>query len=712
MHTAEVTPKKVEAHHLEREACLYVRQSSLRQVAENTESARRQYGLSQRALALGWPPERVRVIDEDQGKSGASSANRSGFRDLMARIAAGEVGIVLGLEVSRLARDNADWHQLLRIAGISRTLILDENGVYDPNDSNDRLLLGFKGTMSEFELQGIKARLLGGQRSAAARGTLKLLLPIGLAYNDSDEVVFDPDRSIVDAVGGVFGNFRRMRSALAVVRWMHEQNILLPSRPTSGLNRGQLRWALPNYAQVRRILKNPRYAGAFVYGRRRCELRADGRVSVQNVAMEEWQVLIRDAHAGFIDWDEYLRNQATLAANAATLQPPPGRVSAPRNGSVLLQSQVICGRCGRRMRPRYASGRPSRNEQARGFYVCTEEVVGYGPKTCQMFRADPVDAAVSRFVIAAINRENIDFTLAVQQRVRAEFAEADRQRARRIEAIRYKADLARRRFYQVDPANRLVAATLEADWNERLRELDEACREREARTAARDTELSGAQAERIRALTSDFERVWTASTTTNADRKRLLGHLIEDVTLTRDRYEVKVELRMRGGRTLTLDTVHLPKPIAQIRKIPPDTIATLARLLATHTDRAAARALNRAGHRNWKGEPYTARRVRYARRVHGLPSFRERETTRLRSLGFETTAELAARIGVGETTVRTIGGDPNDDRIEQAVIPTDGRRYCLYRVDHHNSRLPDQPGENTQIPSGSAAAPNAGQGAS
>ena len=222
---SEAQTRKIAPHHLEREACLYVRQSSLRQVMRNTESTRRQYGLRQRATALGWPMERIRVIDEDQGKSGAYSENRIGFRDLMGSIAAGEVGIVLGLEVSRLARDNADWHQLLRIAGITNTLILDETGIYDPNDSNDRLLLGMKGTMSEFELLGIKARLLGGQRNAAARGALKIRLPTGLAYNDKNEVVFDPDRSVVDAIRLVFDSFRRLGSAKGVAKWMQRENI-------------------------------------------------------------------------------------------------------------------------------------------------------------------------------------------------------------------------------------------------------------------------------------------------------------------------------------------------------------------------------------------------------------------------------------------------------------------------------------------------------
>ena len=636
---SEVITRKVEAHHLAREACLYVRQSSLRQVVENTESARRQYGLRHRAMALGWPAESVRVIDEDQGKSAASSANRSGFRDLMARIAAGEVGIVLGLEVSRLARNNADWHQLLRIAGIARTLILDENGVYDPNDSNDRLLLGFKGTMSEFELQGIRARLVGGQKSAAARGVLKMALPIGLAYDDNDEVVLDPDLSIADAIGGVFDRFRRLGSAMAVVKWMHRENIVLPSRPRRGPNRGQLRWALPSFSQVRQILRNPRYAGAYVYGRTRSEPQADGKVRHRSVPREEWQVLIRNAHAGFIDWDEYLRNQATLAANAAAFLPAPSRVAAPRKGAALLQSRVICGHCGRRMGPLYTTARSTRNEPARYFYVCKHQLVRYGRKVCQTIRADLVDAAISRFVVDAMNRENIDLAIAIQEQVRVEFAEADRQRAHRIEAIRYEADLARRRFFAVDPANRLVAATLEADWNGRLRELEDACGEREARAAARDAELSGLQRERIRALTRDFEQVWTASQTTNTDRKRLLGLLIEDATLSRDGYEVKVELRVRGGRALTLDTVHLPRPMAQIRKTPP---------AHDRSSRPAPRDPHRRGHRTGTQPGRTQKlegRVLYGQaRVSHPPQVRVAELSRT---GEDAASGKGIRVGSG-----------------------------------------------------------------
>ena len=677
----EAETRKIAPHHLEREACLYVRQSSLRQVMQHTESTRRQYGLSQRATALGWPAERIRVIDEDQGKSGAYTGNRSGFRDLMGSIAAGEVGIVLGLEVSRLARDNADWHQLLRIAGITNTLILDETGIYDPNDGNDKLLLGVKGTLSEFELQGIKARMVGGQRSAAARGALKMRLPVGLDYNDRDEVMFDGDRSVVDAIRLVFDSFGRMGSAMAVVKWMHRENIELPARPRSGPANGELRWALPRVPQVGRILRNPRYAGAFVYGRRRVERQADGTARLRSVAMEEWQVCIPAAHVGFIDWDEYLRNRATLRGNAAAFLESDLRTAAPREGAALLQSRVICGHCGRRMGMQYNRALPHRNRPARYVYVCNEELVRYGRKVCQSMRGDLVDAEISRFVIDAMNGESIDLALAVQEQVEVEFAEADAQRARRIEGFRYEADLARRRFFEVDPANRLVAASLEADWNERLRELEEACREREDRATVRKTELSERQVERIRELAWDFEQVWNAAQTGNADRKRLLGLLIEDATLTRDGSEVTIGLRMRGGRSLTLEPLQLPRPMAEIRKTPAETVAAVDRLLETHGDEGGARELNAMGCRNWKGESYTAKGVGRIRRAYGLSGYLERATKRLREQGFATAAEVAAQLGFNVRVVRLLGRTATDARVERVIVPTEGRRrYCMYRA--------------------------------
>ncbi len=540
---------------------------------------------------------------------------------------------------------------------------------------------GVKGTLSEFELQGIKARLVGGQRNAAARGALKMRLPVGLAYNDRDEVVFDPDRSVVDAIRLVFDSFRRMGSAMAVAKWMHRENIELPSRPRSGPVYGELRWAPPRVPQIGRILKNPRYAGAYVYGQTHVLRRADGTGRLRTVPMEEWKVCIEDAHVGFIDWEEYLRNRATLRGNAASFLESPARTAAPREGAALLQSRVICGHCGRRMGMQYNNALPHRNRPARYVYVCNEELSRYGRKTCQTIRGDLVDAEISRFVIDAMNRENIDLALAIQRQVEVEFAEADAQRARRIEAIRYEADLARRRFFEVDPANRLVAASLEADWNERLRDLEEACREREDRAAARDTELSARQVERIRELARDFEQVWNAAETGNADRKRLLGLLIEDATLTRDGSEVAIGVRMRGGRSLTLELLQLPRPMAEIRKTPAETVAAVDRLLETHGDEGTARELNAMGRRNWTGQLYTAAHVGRIRRAYGLPNYLERATKRLRDQGFSTAAEVAAQIGFNERVVRRLGRTATDARVERVIVPTEGRRrYCMYRA--------------------------------
>ena len=542
-------------------------------------------------------------------------------------------------------------------------------------------MLGVKGTLSEFELQGIKARLVGGQRSAAARGALKMRLPVGLAYNDKDEVVFDPDRSVVDAIRLVFDSFRRMGSAMAVVKWMHRENIELPARPRSGPAYGELRWGLPRVAQIARIVGNPRYAGAFVYGRTHVQRRADGTALCRVVPMEDWHVCIPDAHVGFIDWDEYLRNRGIMTGNATAFLPSPSRTAAPREGAALLQSRVICGHCGRRMGMQYNRALPHRNRPARYFYVCNEELTRYGRKTCQTMRGDLVDADISRFVIEALNRKNIDLALAVQEQVDVEFAEADAQRARRIEALRYEADLARRRFFEVDPANRLVAASLEADWNERLRELEEACREREARGATRDTELSERQAERIRELAWDFEQVWNAAQTRNADRKRLLGLLIEDATLTRDGSEVTIGLRMRGGRSLALETLQLPRPMAEIRKTPAETVAAVDRQLETHGDEGTARELNAMGCRNWKGQLYTAAHVGRIRRAYGLPNYLERATKRLRDQGFSTAAEVAAQLDFNERVVRRLGRTATDARVERVIVPTEGRRrYCMYKA--------------------------------
>ena len=681
---------KVTDDHRQREACLYIRQSSMHQVLEHTESARRQYGLRQRAIALGWSGERIRTIDDDQGKSGAHSANRSGFRDLMARIAAGEIGLVLSLEVSRLCRNNTDWHQLLQIAAIADTLILDEAGVYDPNDGNDRLLLGLKGALSEYELQGIRARLIGGQRSKAQRGELRMRLPIGLVYTESGEIDFDPDRAIVEAIELVFTTFRRLGSAMQTLKWFRKNAIALPSRPYP--MKGQVHWSVPNHSQIQRMIHNPRYAGCFAYGRTRTRKRPDGTVRYARVDMESWQVCLPDAHVGFIDWAEYRRNQETLKRNVTAFQPGAERQPAPREGRALLQSRVICGHCGHRMRVRYAAERLKRAQPARWYYYCQHNVVRHGAGTCQSLRADTIDAAVSDFIVAAVNRQNIALALAVREQVRADFEAIDRQHANRIEALRHEADLARRRFMEVDPENRLVAANLEAEWNTHLGALDQAIVEREQHSSRRERVAGGEQDERVLELANDFGKAWNAPITGNADRKRLLGLLIEDVTLTRQGYRARVELRLRGGKFWTLGSVDLPKPRATVvrRHAGDAVLVELEAMLCEGADDATVAAhLNRRGHRDSRGDAFTRRTVYSIRKRLGWRSGLERRRQRLRERGYVEATELAAQLGVCPTTVRARARRGNG--IHACRLTAGKRHFAMYRmgpVDHgevHNA---------------------------
>ena len=345
--------------------------------------------------------------------------------------------LTLSLEISRLARNNHDWSQLLQVARIADTLILDEAGVHDPGDSSDKLLLDIKGTISEFELEGIKARLIGGQRSKAARGELRIPLPIGLAYDEDGKVVLDGDRQIVEAIRLVFQAFRDKGSAMATAKWFRAEGLRLPSRPQSGPARGELHWNLPDHARVTRVLKNPRYAGAFSYGRTTQRRQADGNVQHVTLPREQWQVCIPALHEGFITWEEYCRNQETLARNAETFVSLESRRAAPREGAGLLQSLMVCGRCGRRMSVHYSKARPARNQPARVYYQCREACVRRGERLCQSMRADTIDAALARFAIAAVNRENIALALAVQEQVRTEFEQADAQRALRLVSMAF-----------------------------------------------------------------------------------------------------------------------------------------------------------------------------------------------------------------------------------------------------------------------------------
>ena len=659
--------QKVTAAHLARDAFLYVRQSSLRQVLENTESTARQYALHERAVALGWPIERIHVIDSDLGQSGAQASDRDGFQRLVSEVAMGHAGIVMGLEVSRLARNNADWHRLLELSAMANTLILDEDGVYDPAHFNDRLLLGLKGAMSEAELHVLKARLLGGILNKARRGELEVPLPIGLIYAPHGVVVLDPDQQIQRALRGLFTTFRETTSAMRVVRRFQTEHWLFPQRVRRGIGKGDVLWGTLNHSRVTQILHNPRYAGAFVYGRTHGGRTADLRPTTRKVAQEDWTVLIPEAHVGYIDWDEFERNQARLRANVGCFSPH-GRGGVPRAGAALLQGRVLCGVCGSRMRVRYDTV----NGQApTPYYVCTEASARMGGPTCQSVRGDGIDAAISALLLERVAPAAIDVALAVQHEIGARIAQADALREQQIERARYDAELARRRYMQADPDNRLVVNTLEADWNNRLRALDGLQQQRDHLRQADQRMLTEDACADIRALAEDFPRVWGNPKTPALERKRMVAFLIEDVTLVKGE-TIAVHVRFRGGQTDSL-SVARPIPIARIRKTREEVTKAMDELLDTCSDREVAAHLNQRGYTNWKGIAFTAKMVAYIRTTYQISSRFER----LRSRGLLTGDEMAAQLKVSPTTVHQWG---REGRLRRQLYGNKHR--CLYEPLH------------------------------
>jgi len=634
--------QKVAARHLARAACLYVRQSSLRQVFQNQESGKRQYALRERAAALGWPLEQVVTIDEDQGETGASAADRAGFARLVSEVGMGHVGIVLGLEVSRLARNNADWHRLIEICGVTDTLILDEDGIYDPAQLNDRLLLGLKGTMSEAELHVLRARLHGGVLNKARRGELACRLPVGLVYDSAERVTLDPDAQVQQAVRTLFETFRRTGSACATVRAFRAQGLLFPHRLHLAGGEQDLVWGELHHDRVLWVLHNPRYAGAFFFGRTRRRRGLDGRGGSAKLPLPrpEWTALIPGAHPGYISWEEFEAIQQLLRENAAA-HGEDRRRSPPREGPALLQGLVLCGRCGERMTVRYVD----RAGKTCPAYVCQRARVERGDPPCQYVPGGGIDRAVGALLVEAVAPEALEMALTVQSEVEDRLAEADALRQKQVERARYEAELARRRFLRVDPDNRLVANALEAEWNRCLRELTAAQEDCERQRAADRDRLGEDRRERILALAQDFPRLWEDPETPMRERKRMLRQLVEDVTLRRGE-RIALHVRFRAGPTRSLE---LPLPLSawQLRQTPPELVIEIDRLLDEHDDGAVARILHERGRVSGTRRRVTPNTVRTLRHAYHLASLHER----LRARGMLTLDEMATRLGVSRATV-------------------------------------------------------------
>jgi DNA invertase Pin-like site-specific DNA recombinase len=635
------TQSKVTASHLQRDAYLYVRQSTMRQVIENSESAVRQYDLRGRAVALGWPRERVIVIDVDQGLSGATAADREGFQRLVADVSLKKAGIVLGLECSRLARNNSDWHRLLELCSLTDTLICDEDGLYDPSTINDRLLLGLKGAMSEAELHILRSRLRGGTLSKARRGELRTSLPVGLVYDPLGKVALDPDTAVQGAIRHLFECFERTGSARAVVKEFTARKLTFPQRIRTGPRKGETVWAPLHHDRVLMVLHNPRYAGAFSFGRRKSQYLA-GKMTVRQLPRDQWTALIPDAHPGYISFAQFEANQELLLANAQA-RGSERRAGPPREGPALLQGLVICARCGQRMTVRYHH----RSGQTVPEYLCQNEAINTATSSrCQTIPGAGVDRAIAALLLDTLTPVALEVALTVAAELEQRAEETDKLRQTHIERARHEAELARRRYLAVDPDNRLVANTLEADWNEKLRSLAQAQDEYEHARQNGNGRLSDEQRAKVMALASDFPRLWNDPATPQRERKRMVRLLAEDVTLLRD-HEITAHVRLKGGQTHTL-TLPLPPPVWQARQTDPDTFKLIDQLLDDHTDAQTAELLNQAGRRTGTGQPFSALSVLRLRQDHHLPSHRQR----LRARGLLTTAEMAQRLGVHTSTIK------------------------------------------------------------
>lgn len=611
-----LTAHKLRPEHFDRQAFIYVRQSTLMQVRDNTASTARQYDLVQRALNLGWPREHITVIDQDQGHSGSSTIGRDGFQRLVSEVGLGHAGAVLSLEVSRLARSCSDWYRLLEICALSDTLVIDEEGIYDPAQYNDRLLLGFKGTMSEAELHWLRSRLLGGKVEKAQQGQLRFRPPTGLVYDPAGQLVFDPDQQVQQIVQLVFDSFDQLHSALAVVQYFTTHHLLFPTRGWGSLQHAELTWQPLSHGRVLALLHNPAYAGAYVYGRTQTRTRLlpgetpriKGRT--RQIKATDWPIVIQAAHPGYLSWEQFLHNQQRLNDNR-TYHPDDQR-GAVREGLALLQGIVLCGRCGRRMSVRYlAEGRLP-------YYVCAELHAQRAEATCQSLRGDAVDAAVATAFLEAMQPAQLEVSLATLDQIEDRAQQVDHQWQLRLERAHYEAELAQRRFRAVEPENRLVARSLEHDWNEKLAAIEHLEHEYATLPQLMPSLVSPEERQRILALAQDLPAVWQSSTTTQAQRKQLLRFLIKDVTLTPQATSIHIGIRWQTEALTPLD-IPRPKRACDIRRTPTAVVECIRTLAPLHTDQEIAVLLNQEQLTPGLGGQFTDSKVKWIRYAYEIP---------------------------------------------------------------------------------------------
>jgi DNA invertase Pin-like site-specific DNA recombinase len=636
---------KIKSTHLYKKAYVYVRQSTAAQVEFNRESTDRQYKLAQRAIGLGWSKQQVKIIDEDLAQSGASTQERGGFTMMTSEVALGRVGLILCLEVSRVARNNSDWYRLLDLCSVTDTLIGDEDGLYHPGLFNDRLLLGLKGTMAEAELHVIRARLEGGIRNKAARGELRRGLPVGFIWGDQDgEVLMHPDQAVTGAIHTVFEKFAQMGSVRQVWLWFQSEKLRFPLQ-TNALP--EIKWVAASYHAIHSVLTNPVYAGVYAYGKTKQESFVDeaGRVRkrVKRLPQSQWAVLIHDHHKGFIDWETYELIQARIAKNSRPVAHK--AAGAIREGAALLQGLATCGKCGRRLKV-YYQGKYS----TPGYYCAASNVVAGRAKHCMRIGGVKIDDAVAGAFLDAVTPAAMEAAILAEKNIEADHDAAMAQYQLQVERLQYEVDRAERRYRAVEPENRLVARTLESQWERCLNQLDEAKKELERRQQQRPKRLTSEQSSRIRRLSEDLSQVWHAPTTTHRDKKELFQLLLDEVNVAVNREEgtAHLILRWKGGvvSEFTVDVKQQRVPPIRTEQ---DTIELVHRLAAHYPDAVIAGILNRQGRKTARGDRFTANKVGNLRRYWKIPRFKAPDAPLDGELA--TIKKAADILGVAASTV-------------------------------------------------------------
>ncbi|WP_321418060.1 recombinase family protein [uncultured Desulfobacter sp.] len=609
--------QKIKPDHLQRTAYIYIRQSTAAQVEFNRESTERQYKLKDRAVDLGWTERQIRIIDQDLAQSGSSTSQRKGFGEMISEVALGKVGLILSIEVSRVARNNSDWYRLLDLCSVTNTLIGDSDGLYHPGLFNDRLLLGMKGTMAEAELHVIRARLEGGIRNKAAKGELRRGLPVGFIWGDQDgEVLMHPDQAVTGAIHTVFEKFTHMGSVRQVWLWFRSNKLLFPLQT---ILLPEIKWVTASYHAIHSVMTNPVYAGAYTYGKTKqeCVIDETGQVKkrTKRLPQSQWAVLIHDHHKGFIDWKTYEMNQARIAKNTRPV--PHKTTGAVREGAALLQGLATCGKCGRRLKV-YYQGKNS----SPGYYCAANNIVEGRAKYCMRVGGVKIDTVVADAFLNTITPAAMDAILLAEKNIKTEHDAALNQWRLHIERLQYEADRAERRFQAVEPENRLVARTLENQWETCLHQLQAAKNEFEQCQRQRPEALTPEQRDHIHTLSKDIKLVWQAPTTTYRDKKELLQILLQEVNISVDRTLNTAHLIIRWQTdAVTEIDMNLPKRNSPTIRTAQDTIDLVRRLAVHYNDAMIAGILNRQGRQTARGHRFTANRVGNLRRHWNIPKF-------------------------------------------------------------------------------------------